>query len=157
MSALLAQDIMKKDVIFAYEGWSIKYLANFLSEHKVSGVPVIASDHELIGVVSITDIFNFENQDKQGKINALRDYYQSSYGNDLDLLDLDNWSHNAEQSCTVHQIMNDRVISVTPETPVAEVTRVMLNNKIHRVFVAEDGKVSGVISTTNLLEILAEG
>lgn len=157
MSSLVAQDIMKTDVIFAYEGWSIKYLANFLSEHKVSGVPVIASDHELVGVVSITDIFNFENQDKKGKVEALRDYYQSSYGNDLDLLDLDSWSHNAEQSCTVHQIMQNRIISVSPETPVPEISRIMLDNKIHRVFVTENGKVSGVISTTNLLEIIAEG
>ncbi len=157
MSSLLAKDIMKTDVIFAYEGWSIKYLAKFLSEKKITGVPVIASDHELVGVVSVTDIFNFENQNKEDKVEALRDYYQSSYGNDLDLVDLENWSHNAEQSCTVHQIMKDRIISVSPETPIAEVSRIMLKNEIHRVFVTDADKVSGVISTTNLLAILAEG
>jgi len=156
MASLVAQDIMKTEVLFAYEGWSIKYLANFLKNHNITGAPVYASDHELVGVVSVTDIFNFENQGAEGKVDALRDYYQMAYGNDLNIADLERWSNNAEENCTVHQIMQQRLISVAPTTPIAEVCRIMLDNKIHRVFVTEEGKVSGVITTSNLLGILAE-
>lgn len=156
MSSIVAQDIMKTEVLFAYEGWSIKYLANFFNKHNITGAPVYASDHELVGVVSVTDIFNFENQSADGKVDALRDYYQMAYGNDLNLADLERWSTNAEENCTVHQIMHDRLISVSPTTPIADVCRIMLDNKIHRVFVTDESKVSGVISTSNLLEVLAE-
>lgn len=157
MSNILARDIMRTDVKFAYEAWSIKYLASFLAENDISGAPVITSDEDLVGVVSVTDIFNFENQELAGKIAALRDYYQITYPNDIELLDLKEWSHNAEENCTVQQIMHNRLISVSPDTSIAEVCRVLLGNEIHRVFVTDNSKVVGVISTSNLLEILAEG
>jgi predicted transcriptional regulator len=156
MTNLTAKDIMSKDVLFAYEGWSIKYLASFLTEKKITGAPVVASDNELIGVVSVTDIFRFENQGESGKADALKDYYQNAYGNDIEHLDIDQWTHNAEENCTVHQIMHNRVISVGEDTSVAEVARTMLTNKIHRVFVTVANKVVGVITTSNLLTILAE-
>ncbi|NIB42757.1 CBS domain-containing protein [Pseudomaricurvus alkylphenolicus] len=156
MQTLNAQDIMNSNVMFAYEGWSIKYLATFFKEKNISGAPVVAPDNELVGVVSVTDIFQFENQDMDAKVAALRDYYQSAYGDDLHINDLQSWSHNAEENCTVHQIMKNRVISVTGNTSVSEVCRVMLNNKIHRVFVTDEGKVKGVITTSNLLTVLAE-
>ncbi|BFM18206.1 CBS domain-containing protein [Maricurvus nonylphenolicus] len=156
MNNITAADIMSKDVLFAYEGWSIKYLATFLSEKKISGAPVVASDNELIGVVSVTDIFRFENQGDAGKVDALRDYYQAAYGNDIDHLELDQWTHNAEENCTVHQIMQKRVISVSEDTSISDIAKTMLINKIHRVFVTTDNKVVGIITTSNLLNLLAE-
>ncbi len=156
MTNLTAKDIMNKDVLFAYEGWSIKYLASFLTEKKITGAPVVASDNELIGVVSVTDIFRFENQNEAGKADALKDYYQNAYGNDIEHLEIDQWVHNAEENCTVHQIMHNCVISVGEDASVADVARTMLTNKIHRVFVTVANKVVGVITTSNLLTILAD-
>ncbi|MEJ2418485.1 MAG: CBS domain-containing protein [Exilibacterium sp.] len=156
MQALTAKDIMKTEVLFAYEGWSIKYLADFLIKNKIAGVPVITADSELIGVASVTDIFRFENQEIDAKVNALRDYYQDAYGNEIDFLDLDKWAYNAEENCTTGQIMQRNIISVTEDTRVASICRIMLENKIHRVFVTKENKVTGVITTSNILALISE-
>lgn len=156
MQHLAAKDIMKNGVLFAYEGWSIKYLGEFFRKHKITGAPVVASDHTLVGAVSVTDVFNFENADREHKLAKLKDYYQEAYALDFHTKDLENWSLSAEESCTVHQIMNPEVISVAPEVTVKEVCRTMVANGIHRVFVEKDGQVAGVISSSDILNLIAE-
>lgn len=156
MLHLTARDIMKSEVLFAYEGWSIKYLGEFLRRHKITGAPVVASDHELVGVVSVTDAFNFENADREHKLAKLKDYYQECYALDFHAGDLETWSLTAEESCTVHQIMNPEVISVEPDTPIKEICRVMVGQGIHRVFVTKDKQIEGVISTSDILALVAE-
>ena len=156
MGNIIAKDIMKSDIKFAYEGWSIRYLADFFQQHKISGAPVITANHDLVGVVSVTDVFNFENQDLGKKEVALRDYYQVAYGNDVEFLDINQWTLNAEENCTVQQIMVDNLITVKKDATVSEVSRLMLNNNIHRVFVVEGKQVVGVISTSDLLALLIE-
>ena len=37
-----ASEIMHKNVLSVYEGWSIQRLADFFMKHKISGAPVIA-------------------------------------------------------------------------------------------------------------------
>ncbi len=156
MKDLTAKDIMNGDVLFAYEDWSIKYLANFFTDNKITGAPVITTtDKNLLGVVSVTDIFNFENQGIDGKVEYLRDYYQNAYGNDLDISDLKSWSLNAEENCTVQQIMRNQIISVTENESLTNICKTMLDQKIHRVFVTRDKSVVGVISTSDLLRVMS--
>jgi predicted transcriptional regulator len=156
MLTLTAKDIMKTEVLFAYEGWSIKYLGEFLRKHKITGAPVVASDHELVGVVSVTDVFNFENSNRDQKLAKLKDYYQECYALNFHEKDLESWSLTAEESCTVHQIMNNKVISVTPDCNIKHICRTMVDNGIHRVFVTKDKQIEGVISTSDILGTIAE-
>ena len=76
-------DLMSKEVLCVYEGWTIQRLAEFFLKNEISGAPVIASDHELVGVVSVSDIFRFENSDDETKSEALRRCYRDSTGIDI--------------------------------------------------------------------------
>jgi len=154
-STIQAKDIMHEDVLSVYEGWSIQRLADFFMKHKISGAPVIASDHELVGVVSVSDIFHFENMAKEQKKSALQTCYRDVTNTEPNVVDLENWSKNAQYHCTVHQIMAPHIISVTKTTPLSEVAALMLEQNIHRVFVTEDSCIAGVITTSNMLQVLA--
>jgi predicted transcriptional regulator len=154
-STILAKDIMHKDVLSVYEGWSIQRLADFFMKHKISGAPVIAADHELVGVVSVSDIFHFENMGEEKRKSALQTCYRDATNTEPNIVDLENWSKNAQYHCTVHQIMAPHVISVTGTTPLPEIAALMLKQDIHRVFVTEENCIAGVISTTNMLQVLA--
>ena len=57
-SSSCAKDIMSNTLLTAYEGWTISRLADFFINRKISAAPVIASDHELVGVVSVSDVLN---------------------------------------------------------------------------------------------------
>ena len=61
-----AKTIMSKTLLSAYEGWTIHRLAEFFIKHGISGAPVIASDHELVGVVTVSDIFKFSSRNLNG-------------------------------------------------------------------------------------------
>lgn len=148
-------DLMSKDVLSVYEGWTIQRLAEFFLNHDISGAPVIASDHELVGVVSISDIFRFENADTETKSEALRRCYRDSTGIDIaSREDLVNWSQNSQTSCTVHQIMAKQVISVGTDSNLSAVSACMIENDIHRVFVTEDEKIVGIVSALDVLRKL---
>lgn len=150
-----AKYLMSPKVLTVYEGWSIQRLADFFMNHQISGAPVIASDHELVGVVSTSDIFYFENMDDAKKRKALQSCYRDACGAELNLVDLQEWSKNAQKNCTVHQIMIKDVISVDVDAPLSEIAQLMVDQDIHRVFVTEKGKIVGVISTSDILRVLS--
>lgn len=151
----LARELMSSDVLSVYEGWSIKRLADFFLNHGISGAPVIASDHQLVGVVSVSDIFKFENASGEVKSEALQSCYRNATGIDIaSRADLVEWSKNAEVNCTVHQIMAQRVITVEADSNITDIANVLVSNAIHRAFVIEDKKIVGVISSTDLLRSL---
>ena len=148
-------ELMSRDVLCVYEGWTIQRLAEFFLKNHISGAPVIASDHELVGVVSVSDIFRFENADDDTKSEALRRCYRDSTGIDIaSREDLINWSKNSQTSCTVHQIMANQVISVCIDRKLSEISATMIENDIHRVFVTEDEKIVGIVSALDILRKL---
>jgi predicted transcriptional regulator len=152
------EDLMSTDVLCVYEGWTISRLAEFFLKNNISGAPVIASDHELVGVVSISDIFRFENADTDYKSEALRRCYRDSTGIDVaSRKDLLAWSQSSEASCTVHQIMAADVISVDIHSQLQDIANSMINHDIHRVFVLDKGKIVGVISALDIIRKMQSG
>lgn len=146
-----AKDIMTEDLLIAYEGWTIHRLADFFINRRISAAPVIASDHELVGVVSISDVFKFNNANENNKSDALRNHYRDTCGQDINEEVLRSWVKDADKNCTVHQIMNKEVISVDKEAEIELVAKVLLDRHIHRVFVTDSNKVVGVITAMDVL------
>jgi predicted transcriptional regulator len=146
-----AKTIMSKTLLSAYEGWTIHRLAEFFLKHGISGAPVIASDHELVGVVTVSDIFKFSNMDEGRRRDALRNYYRETCEIDLDEASLRDWSSRAEYNCTVHQIMQREIITVRQDASVGEVAAVMVRNNVHRVVVTEHKIALGVITSMDIL------
>lgn len=152
---LSAKDLMSDQVLCVYEGWSIERLAHFFIEHAINGAPVMDANHQMVGVVSVSDVFRFENASEDVKEAALLACYRDTSGVEIPLYnDMKQWTAKAHSSCTVHQIMNDYVISVDISHSQSEVALLLVVNQIHRVFVTENNRVVGVISTTDLLRTM---
>jgi len=147
---------MTKQVLLAYEGWSIKRLSEFFIKNKISGAPVIASDHSLVGVVTISDILTFDNQSQEEKGQLLEQIYSEFVGQTYDDATMQNMLGRADENCTVNQIMNKTVIQVNIDTSLQEIAYIMLQNGIRRIFVSQHGVITGVISTHNILTAIAK-
>jgi len=154
--ALCAKDIMTHQVLMAYEGWSIQRLIEFFAKHKVSGAPVIASDHSLVGVVSVTDVINFEGSSDTDKTRLMTEVYSEFVGYDYELIQGDKALSQAAKQCTVNQIMTREIIRIDEKTRIAAIANLMLDREIRRVFVTHNGIVTGVISTTNILKAISQ-
>ena len=153
-SGYYAKDIMSDTLLTAYEGWTISRLADFFINRKISAAPVIASDHELVGVVSVSDVFKFNNLNEGDKSTALRNHYRDSCGQDINEEVLRTWVKDADKNCTVHQIMNHEVIAIDQGESIKSVTKILLEQQIHRVFVTDNNKVVGVITAMDVLAVL---
>jgi predicted transcriptional regulator len=156
MATVTAGNIMTRQVFMAYEGWSIKRLAAFLVEHGISGAPVATSDNSMVGVVSASDIVAFASKDADEKSELVEAVYKEFESQEYTADDITEAARNADENCTIDQIMSNRVIKVDEATPLDEIARIMLDNGIRRVFVDKEGSVAGVVSTTNILRALVE-
>ncbi len=58
---------------------------------------------------------------------------------------------------TVEEIMTKRVISVTPDTPVEEIAKLLAKKKIKRVPVIAEGKLVGIVSRADIVKAYAGG
>lgn len=150
----VANDIMSCDLLTVYEGWTIYRLAEFFIKHQISAAPVIASDHELVGIVSVGDVFRFHSLDDGEKGNVMRNHYRDSCGQDINSEDLRAWVKDADKNCTVHQIMTPEVIAVDKQTTIDQVIDLLLDRHLHRIFVTEQNKIVGVITAMDLLRSL---
>lgn len=156
ISSMCAKDLMNTNLLTAYEGWTIHRLADFFINRKISAAPVIASDHELVGVVSVDDVFRFNNLNEHDKGNALRNHYRSSCGQDIQEDVLRSWVKDAAKNCTVHQIMTHEVIAIDEAASLQAVAELLLEKHIHRIFVTADNKVVGVITAMDALRAFAQ-
>lgn len=155
-TTLTAKDLSTPDVLMAYEGWSIKRLSEFFLSHKISGAPVIASDHSLVGVVTFSDIVAFESKSSKEKSKLLQEVYSEFVGQEYDEQLMQQMAGKADENCTVNQIMTPHVVQVDEDASLKEVAYVMLQHGIRRIFVSKHGIVAGVISTSNILKAIAK-
>ena len=153
---LTAKEIMTKDVLMAYEGWSVKRLSTFFIKNKISGAPVIASDHSLVGVVTATDLVNFEGKSDTEKSQILKDIYDEFVGMNYDEKTMLSLSAKADENCTVNKVMTPKVVQIDEDTLIVDVAKTMLESGIRRIFVTKHGIMSGVISTNNMLKVVSQ-
>jgi CBS-domain-containing membrane protein len=62
-----------------------------------------------------------------------------------------------EDGRQVRDIMTPTVYTVAAETPVPELARAMISGRVHRLFVTRKGRIVGIVTSLDLLELLCEG
>jgi CBS domain-containing protein len=123
--SLLASDVMVKEVLTVTDSTPLKEVAKLFGEKKITGAPVLNAQGELVGVISETDLIR-----KSTSIGA--------------------WSPSK-----AGQIMTRPAVTVAPNDTLQRVCELMFNRRIHRVVVAEENKICGIITTMDILRAIA--
>lgn len=105
-----------------------------LADCHISAVPVVDAAGRMLGVVSSTDILTSEAEAPDSS--AREGLFQDT---------------------SVSEIMTLRPLTVSPDTEVREAAQQMLYAEIHRLFVVDDDRVVGVISTSDIMRAVATG
>jgi CBS domain-containing protein len=142
-----ARDVMTRNVVTVTPETSVGEIARLLLEKRISGVPVVDAHGRLVGIVSEGDL-----------VRRLEDEGESGRSWWLGLLATP--EERAEAYVRAHgrraaDVMTKNVITVTPDTPLAAVARLLEERHIKRVPVVENGKVVGIVSRADLLRALA--
>ena len=155
MKRLTAKDVMNKDVLSVGMNWSIEYLTDFLVENGISGAPVTSEDGKLVGVVSLTDIVRHNSlPGKDSRLNSPYDYYRHGLEHQYAKEDIRSLSIETEPLDTVRDIMTPMIFDVNEDTKVKQVADTMIRGRIHRVFVTREQKLTGVITTVDMLKVI---
>ena len=154
---LTAADIMQRKVVVVGPSDTLQEAMELMTEHHVSGLPVLNARDKCVGVISATDIMNFEQEQSEWAIG----------GDDLSAF-FDPQTHRWEMirvragsddlpDVRVRDVMSRDLISVKPTTPVKKVAQKMVEEEIHRVLVMDDNQyLHGIISAMDFVRLYAE-
>jgi CBS domain-containing protein len=159
---VLARDVMRTDVLVLRADDSIRSAAEQLEEIGASGAPVVDGGGRLVGVLTTKDISRSEHVDDEGVSTRIAFASAPDDAGTTDAAGYDevlSWSEEfGEQMVGRARIgdwMTPGVTTVEPKTTLGDVCRLMVDDGIHRVFVVDDGRLVGVVSTKDVVGLLA--
>jgi len=147
--ALTAADIMSTGVITVGPEAGIRELAEILTLNKISGVPVVNEESQVVGVVSQSDLVA---QNKKLHIpTAITLFDWVIYLEGTERLEAE---ISKITGTVVGDIMSRKVVTVEPDTPLEEVATIMTEKNIHTLPVVKDGRLVGVIGKLDIVKSL---
>jgi CBS domain-containing protein len=152
-----ACDIMTQDVVTLDPEMNLTELDRVLLSYGVSGGPVV-EDGIVVGVVSRSDVIRalYEEQSEAARVSG---FYTSPFPIPIPALErLARDSRRIADRMTkmrVREIMTSDVKSVAPDDPVEVVARMLAAGGYHRVPVLDGGSLVGIVTTLDLVRLLA--
>ncbi len=157
MLARTARDVMTREVLAVDEDLPLSDLATFLVDHQISGAVVRDRDGRYAGVVSLADLAAAEALAGESPEAAAsrKSFYDQIWEASFDEYDVEAMRIRGGE-LSVRDVMTATIVSVEADAPVAEIARRMLDSHLHRVLVREGGELVGIVTTSDLLGLLAE-
>ena len=139
------RNIMEKDVYFAHEEDDIATVLRTLVDKKISGVPIVNKDMEVVGFISDGDIMKFiAKQDPRIiDMTSFITVWYDSESFDQKLLRIN-----------VMELATTKIIGAEPDETVDEVARTLGKKRIKKLPVIEDGKLVGMVSRHNIIRYI---
>jgi CBS domain-containing protein len=157
---IYARDVMQTKVRTVGPTLPLAELERAFLEARVSGFPVVDGD-QLVGVVSRSDIVR-----KLATEQSVAEYV-SDYHRDVGGFDGFRATESPEQlaahaasrlgAAVVEDVMSRTPVLVSPDDPIGEVARQMVERNIHRLPVVHGGRLEGIVTSLDLVNLIAEG
>jgi len=139
------QDVMTTDVATTGPDAPLKEAAMELVRRRISGMPVVSSDLQVIGVISEADILAKEGDEPSGG-GFLRWLVDPG----------DPWIRARFDAVTVGEAMSTPAQTITPDRPITEAATIMLDEGVNRLPVIDtDGKLVGLVSRGDVVRAFA--
>lgn len=152
---LTVNDIMQREVLAVDADWPLDKLAGFLVDNSISGAPVTDENGELIGVVSLTDLVRHNSMtEKDTEASSTHDVYLYELERHMSHEELRVFHTQYESPVQVREIMTPMIFKVSEEDGVQEVADTMLKGRIHRVFVTRGSKLTGIVTSLDMLQVI---
>ena len=147
---VVAKDIMTTDVITIDPETSVKDAANIMSEHGISGLPVV-KDNKLVGIVTENDLII-----KDKKLH-FPEYINVLGG----IIYLESYKKFEEEfkkftAVKVKELMTTDVITANPEDSIEDLATIMHQKDINRIPVVDNaGQMIGIVTRNNIVKHIA--
>ncbi len=150
----LVQDIMTPvaKIISANESTPITEIANILAKYNFNGLPVIAEDNELKGMVTERDLLvGGQNVYLPAFLQLVQQFEFGGAGKPVP----EEFQKLAQ--VTAGQVMKTQPFTVHPSMPIEELAKILAENHINPIPVVELGKLVGIASRSDVVKLLVPG
>jgi CBS domain-containing protein len=150
----VAKDIMSPNVVTVTETMDLREAAKIFVEERISGAPVVDDLGNLVGVISQSDLVEYELETER-ELTEEAPFYRRPYD---DALRASRGFQIEELSAdTIKDVMTPYLITIKEDTPIREVAARMAQCGIHRVIVVdEDQQIRGIVTSLDVLRWVAE-
>ena len=141
-----ATDVMSTPVFGAAPQISVQHVARMMINHRVSGIPIVEEDGQLIGIITEGDLLRRVETRTERQRSRWNERFLPNSRLAADYVE----SH----ARRVTDIMTRDVVTVDECATLGEIADLIEQHRIRRVPVVHDGKLVGIVSRADLLRIL---
>jgi CBS domain-containing protein len=142
-----AKDVMTAKVVSVTPDTPIEQIARLLLEQRISGVPVTDAGGRILGIVTEGDLMRRPDLQTERR----RPWWLRIVADERTRAEEYAKTHGSRAA----DVMTRNVVTVTEETTVGEIARLLERHHIKRVPVVREGKLVGIVSRANLIQGLA--
>jgi CBS domain-containing protein len=141
--AMKVRDVMTEDVVTVSPQTPLKEVARLLGEWRISGVPVVGSEGNVLGVVSESDILWKEEVGRRRRLEWLRA--------------LDARGRLKCAAVNAGDAMTSPAVMIDEGAFVSDAARLMLDRGVKRLVVLASGRLVGIVTRADLIRAFARG
>ena len=134
-SLLRVRDVMTRDPKSLGRNDQLSLADDLMAQERIRHLPVLDEDGALAGILSQRDLF-------RGALARALGYGETAQKRMLGML-------------VVKEVMTTQVVTVGPDAPLADAARTMVDRKIGCLPVVEGGKVVGILTESDFVQVLA--
>jgi CBS domain-containing membrane protein len=139
--AVLVEDIMTTEVVTVSPDADIHEVSKRLSDHRISGLPVVDSDGYVRGIISEADILEMAGIRRSHRIT---DTIRHLLGEPIDLI---------RQEKRLEEMMSAPAITIHPRADIRRAAEIMHDRKVKRLPVVDDaGRLIGIVSRGDIVK-----
>jgi CBS domain-containing protein len=146
------RDIMTRDIVKVMPDTSVSEIALLMSQHRISGVPVVDEQDRVLGVVTELDMIV---RNTRFKLPAFFTLLNAT-------IYLETPAHLKERlhhmlGLTAREIMSEKVMTVTADASIEDLAELMVGQRANPIPVVENGRLAGIVSRSDIVRWMAKG
>jgi CBS-domain-containing membrane protein len=150
MNSLRVAQVMTRDVFAVGPDTSVVSAARLLVNRHITGAPVIDVLGRVVGVVTLADLAD-PDREHSDRLGTSVFYFHTRHHVQVARGEVPVTSEGV-----VSDVMSPFVLAIGARAPLLDAVRLMTAEDVHRLLVLEDGKLAGMITTTDVMRALVE-
>jgi CBS domain-containing protein len=138
------ENVMTTDVVSVHDSATFKEVTELLTQHRISGLPVVDADRKVVGVISETDLMARQ-ATEPGEPGGRHGWHLSRAARDQD----------AKASArTARELMSTPPVTVPAGDSIAGAARTMARHSVERLPVVDaEGRLVGIVARRDVLQV----
>jgi CBS domain-containing protein len=143
--------IMTREVLTVQPNTPVSQVARLMSEHDISGLPVVDEAGQVLGVVTERDIIVRNTRFKMPTFFVILD----------SIIYLETPHHFQERlahmlGATAEEVMSKPAVTISPDASIEALAELMVDQRMNPIPVVEAGKLVGIVSRSDIIRLMAE-